>query len=105
MSNEVKEKLPPTIKRHLKEANVTLRDAITHKSGLGGYLDPKLSPDQLGYKKGKLGYGINGYSGYVRQQLEKGEEVEVPKSAQDYLKYAETQIYEKTKRNGIMLAS
>ena len=109
LSEATRKKLPAEILKHLEENNVTLRDVLTHKSGLGGYLDPELKEEQLGFVKGKLGYGVNGYSGYVRKQLEKGEEVEVPKSPQDYLKYAETETYEYGKSKysdlGIMLAS
>ena len=111
LSKEVKEKLPKEILKHLEEYNVTLRDVMTHHSGLGGYLDPELKEGQKGYEAGntKLGYGVNGYSGYVRQQLEKGEAVEVPTSPQDYLKYSERETYEHGKFKysdlGIVLAS
>jgi len=109
LSDEVKGKLPEEILRHLETHNVTLRDAMTHHSGLGGYLDPELKEGQPGYGTRELGYGVNGYSGYVRQQLEKGKEVEVPNSPQDYLKYSERETYEHGKFKysdlGIMLAS
>ena len=109
LSEATLKKLPAEILKHLEEHNVTLRDAMTHRSGLGGYLDPELKEGQPGYGTRELGYGINGYSGYVRQQLEKGKEVEVPNSPQDYLKYAEKITYEYGKHKysdlGIMLAS
>lgn len=109
LSDEVKKKLPEEISDHLKNNNVTLRDVMTHLSGLGGYLDPELQKEQPGYGTRELGYGVNGYSGYVRQKLEKGEKVEVPNSPQDYLKYAEIITYEYKKYKysdlGIMLAS
>ena len=111
LSNDVRKELPKEILRHLETHNVTLRDVMTHHSGLGGYLDPELKKGQKGYEAGKykLGYGVNGYSGYVRQQLEKGEEVEVPNSPKDYLKYSERETYEHGKFKysdlGIVLAS
>jgi CubicO group peptidase (beta-lactamase class C family) len=109
LSDEVRKKLPAAIIAHLETHNVTLRDVMTHHSGLGGYLDPELREGQPGYGTRELGYGVNGYSGYVRQQLEKGEEVEVPSSPQDYLQYAERITYEYGKPKysdlGIMLAS
>jgi len=109
LSDEVRKNLPAEIITHLETHNVTLRDVMTHHSGLGGYLDPELKEGQLGYGTRELGYGVNGYSGYVRQQLEKGEEVEVPNLPQDYLKYAERITYEYGKHKysdlGIMLAS
>jgi len=111
LAPEVKEKLPEEILKHLEERNVTLRDVMTHHSGLGGYLDPELKEGQKGYEaeNTKLGYGVNGYSGYVRQKLEKGEAVEVPTSPQDYLKYSERETYKygefKYSDLGIVLAS
>lgn len=111
LSEATLKKLPAEILKHLEEHNVTLRDVMTHHSGLGGYLDPELKEGQKGYEAGntKLGYGVNGYSGYVRQQLEKGEAVEVPTSPQDYLKYSERETYEHDKFKysdlGIVLAS
>lgn len=109
LSDEVKRKLPEEILQHLETQNVTLRDVMTHHSGLGGYLDSELKEGQVGYGTRELGYGVNGYSGYVRQQLEKGEEVEVPNSPQDYLKYSEKETYEHGKFKysdlGIVLAS
>ncbi len=109
LSEATRNKLPAKILKHLEENNVTLRDVLTHKSGLGGYLDPELKEGQPGFGTRELGYGVNGYSYYVRQQLEKGEEVVAPKSPQDYLKYAETETYEYGKWKysdlGIMLAS
>lgn len=109
LSDDVRRKLPEEILRHLETHNVTLRDVMTHHSGLGGYLDPELQEGQVGYGTRELGYGINGYSGYVRQQLEKDEVVEVPNSPQDYLQYAEKITYEYGKNKysdlGIMLAS
>ncbi len=109
LSEATLKKLPAEILKHINEHNVTLRDVLTHTSGLGGYLDPELKEGQDGFVKGKLGYGVNGYSGYVRKQLEKGEEVEAPKSPQDYLKYAERETYKhgefKYSDLGIMLAS
>jgi len=109
LAPEVKEKLPEEILKHLEEHSVTLRDVMTHHSGLGGYLDPELKKGQPGYGTRELGYGVNGYSGYVRDQLEKGEAVEVPTSPQDYLKYSERETYEYGKFKysdlGIVLAS
>ena len=106
LSDEVKAKLPQKVRTHITKHQVTLRDVMTHHSGLGNYLDPEIDPDG---QPGKLGYGINGYSGYVRRQLEQGLKVEVPKSTQDYLQYAETRTYDYGKRRysdlGIMLAS
>jgi len=97
LAPEVIRELPEEISKHLEDYNVTLRDVMTHRSGLGGYLDPELKEGQPGYETGKSGYGINGYSGYVRQKLEREEEVEVPNSPQDYLKYAETITYQYNK--------
>ena len=109
LSEATRKELPAEILKHLEENNVTLRDVLTHKSGLGGYLDPELKEGQPGFGTRELGYGVNGYSGYVRQQLEKGEEVVAPKSPQDYLKYAERETYKhgefKYSDLGIMLAS
>jgi hypothetical protein len=109
LSEATLKKLPAEILKHLEEHNVTLRDVMTHHSGLGGYLDPELKEGQPGYGTKELGYGVNGYSGYVRQQLEKGKEVEVPTSPQDYLKYSERETYEygqfKYSDLGIVLAS
>lgn len=109
LSEATLKKLPAKILKHLEEHDVTLRDVMTHHSGLGGYLDPELKEGQPGYGTKELGYGVNGYSGYVRQQLEKGKEVEVPTSPQDYLKYSERETYEygqfKYSDLGIVLAS
>lgn len=109
LSEGVREQLPAEIRVHLEIHKVTLRDVMTHHSGLGGYLDPELKDGQPGYGTRELGYGVNGYSGYVRQQLEKGETVEIPNSPQDYLKYSEKETYKygefKYSDLGIMLAS
>ncbi|MFM6972890.1 MAG: serine hydrolase, partial [Alphaproteobacteria bacterium] len=109
LSKATLKKLPEEILKHLEEHNVTLRDVMTHYSGLGGYLDPELKEGQPGYGTRELGYGVNGYSGYVRRQLENDKEVEVPNSPQDYLKYSERETYEhgefKYSDLGIVLAS
>ena len=109
LSEDVRKNLPKEILSHLETHKVTLRDVMTHHSGLGGYLDPELKEGQPGYGTRELGYGVNGYSSYVRQQLEKGEKVEVPNSPQDYLKYCEIATYEHGKFKysdlGILLAS
>lgn len=65
--------LPETIQAHLDADNVTLRQLMTHRGGLGDY----------GYDSG---------TGTYRDKLEAGENPEISQ-ARDFLQFAENKIY------------